>query len=1491
MAMPVIGQTLGLDNDSQTLVSLTGTTVTLTGRSELRITGTSNPLAGCVVQLNSPDSWFFMTNILPSVVNSTYLSQVRVSGAVAVADSNCRVVQYGDGTVIIPHASTFTPMQVFTGSHFTGNSTTLTNFTAYNDSSLGIYANAISSFKLKRGYTATIAQNANGTGISKNYVAQDGDIEVSVLPDELNDSISFIRIFPWRWVNKKGIAGNIASGLNVRWDYNWNLDRNSTADVEYVPIRQQRWWPDLNQDWKTRGANHLLGYNEPDNTAQANLAVGDAIWSWPDLLATGLRLGSPAATDGGRTSWLYPFMTQADAAGLRVDFVAVHYYWCYNPSDPTGAATQMYNYLKAVYDQTHRPIWVTEWNNGANWTGCGDPDYVQQAAAISAIIRMLDTTPFVERYAAYNWVEDVRRLKWDDGSLTTAGVVYRDQVSPLAYSQVIPEVPTDPNALYQFENDSRDSSAFGHSAVLKGGAKFGAGKNLRGVVLSGNSTSADHVQLSSKIGDSTDFTFGAWIYWNGGSSWQRVFDLGNGTNKFMFLTPAAGDSGNLRFAIKNGGGEQQLNHSASVPIKTWTHVAVTISGNTGKLFVNGALVNTNAGMTINPIDLATSDNFLGRSQFAADPFFSGTLDEVQFLPYALSDANVVSMQTNKVPQFTNASIVGAAGTQNVAYSGTISGAATDSGDSITYTKAQGPAWLTVSASGALSGTPTFADDGLQSFIIYATDSVGVAVRALLTIQLPSITGNGSWLADSDGIWNDVTKWSSSTPANGVGYTANFSALNITTDRMVTLDASRSIGALQFGDTLGSQSWTLAANSGKTLTLATSTGGPTITVNQNSATLSAALAGTAGFTKNGPGRLVLAGNNPISGTLNIDTSSTTVSEGSVRLACPGSAAALSLIQIRSNNSGSSTLELDGGLGSVAATAPISVSGRNSATIPAVLNVTGNNTLSGLVSIQPGGANYNIQSDAGTLTLGSITSGTATNSRAMTFLGGGNIAVSGNITNGAANLGLALTKNGTGTCSLLGQSTFTGNLTINGGVLSLVNGGAIFAGGWNNTAVITINSNGTLELDRWGYGATNANFRAQSFGGLDYNPARLVLNGGTIRYSGGAAGAPQDPAEAPYGPGFTIGASGASLEAAKVGDTWTVKYDSRGFGPITSTSGGTLNLTGSGDGIFDKELSGAGGLVKAGSGNWTLSRANTYSGPTTIRGGGLVVSGSIGTGALSVENGATLSGSGRVGGNLTIQAGGGISAGSGIGTLTASGSVALLAGSTTLMEINKSTGGKDLLSVGGILNLGGTLKVTNLAGNVGLGDSFQLFQGGTIVGSFAAVDLPVLSTGLEWDTQSISLGKLSVKVSLSAYQSWAVGYAWPTGKDGGGVDADGDGVANAFEWIFGSNPLVQDPSCLPQPVVRAVTVAEYPSAVVGQSYLTMTATIRKNHAGMTLVAQANSRLDALDSVTSEALVSSILVQDLGEFEKRTWIYTKSIQSSEGGHGFMRLKLISE
>ena len=644
-ASAAMADTINITDDVQTYTSLSGDIVNMSGVSELHVTSATTPITGCTINLNSEDSFLVLNNIKPSTVNtSTYLSQIKVNGANAVLNTNIRIVQYADGAVVIPHASSFQPLQVFTEENFQGDSQYLSQYSQYNTSSLGTMANEISSFILKRGYTATFAQTEYGTGYSKNYVAQDCDLEIAVLPTKLNNKVNFIRVFPWRWISKKGIGGNIGSNLDIKWWYNWNIDQNSPLDKEYVPIRQNRWWPGLDQNWQARGASHLLGYNEPDSSSQANIAVGDAIWSWPDLLGTGLRVGSPATTDGGRSGWLYPFMDQADAADLRVDFVAVHYYWCYDPSNPSGAASQMYNYLKEVHDRTGRPIWITEWNNGANWTGCADPTYEQQAACIGAMIDMLDSTPWVERYAIYNWVEDVRRVQWDDGWPTQAGEVYRDQVSPIGYQQEIPGSGKSANAIYNFDENFRDSSGNGNNPLVYGAPKRQPGQHDNSVVLDG---ADDYLVLPTHMGEDADFTFSAWVYWNGGGNWQRIFDFGNDTNTYMFLTPSQGNAMRFTITTSGWGGEQRI-ETSPLATDTWVHVAVTLSGDTGTLYVNGSPAATTS-ITLDPSDFNPENNYLGKSQFSVDPLFDGMLDDVVIAHYALSSDQINELISSNQP--------------------------------------------------------------------------------------------------------------------------------------------------------------------------------------------------------------------------------------------------------------------------------------------------------------------------------------------------------------------------------------------------------------------------------------------------------------------------------------------------------------------------------------------------------------------------------------------------------------------------------------------------------------------------------------------------------------------------------------------------------------------------------------------------------------------------------------------------------------------------
>ena len=156
VSLPVIAtaQTLNIHNDVQTVAMLTNTTVTMTGKSELHVTDTGDPIVGCIVNLNSSGAWFFLDNLQPSTVSSTFLGRVRVNGVNAVLGTNVRVVQFAVGAVVIPHTPDFAPMEVFDGRYFTGASKWLSQYVKYDDLQLGAMKLAVRSFRLKRGRTS-----------------------------------------------------------------------------------------------------------------------------------------------------------------------------------------------------------------------------------------------------------------------------------------------------------------------------------------------------------------------------------------------------------------------------------------------------------------------------------------------------------------------------------------------------------------------------------------------------------------------------------------------------------------------------------------------------------------------------------------------------------------------------------------------------------------------------------------------------------------------------------------------------------------------------------------------------------------------------------------------------------------------------------------------------------------------------------------------------------------------------------------------------------------------------------------------------------------------------------------------------------------------------------------------------------------------------------------------------------------------------------------
>jgi hypothetical protein len=167
------------------------------------------------------------------------------------------------------------------------------------------------------------------------------------------------------------------------------------------------------------------------------------------------------------------------------------------------------------------------------------------------------------------------------------------------------------------------------------------------VGLNGANPNQSVTMPSGIVSTLTDFTVATWVNLAATTTWSRVFDFGSGPTTNMFLTVNAGTGPRFAITTAGGGNEQRINPTTAgqLPTNQWLHLAVTLAGNTGTLYVDGAPVGTNPNITLRPSSMGnTTQNWIGKSQYA-DPGLNGTVDEFAIYDRALSEAEIQALTT------------------------------------------------------------------------------------------------------------------------------------------------------------------------------------------------------------------------------------------------------------------------------------------------------------------------------------------------------------------------------------------------------------------------------------------------------------------------------------------------------------------------------------------------------------------------------------------------------------------------------------------------------------------------------------------------------------------------------------------------------------------------------------------------------------------------------------------------------------------------------
>ncbi|HEX7652279.1 MAG TPA: LamG domain-containing protein, partial [Verrucomicrobiae bacterium] len=307
------------------------------------------------------------------------------------------------------------------------------------------------------------------------------------------------------------------------------------------------------------------------------------------------------------------------------------------------------------------------------------------------------------------------------------------------------------SAYFPLTGDATDVNGH-YNGTLQGGATF-VTDATRGSVLNLNGTN-QYVQFPPGLAGMK--TFMGWVKWKGGAAWQRIYDFGNDTSRYTVLTPLSG-TGTYRCNLSLNGiaGEQIVDAPAALAANVWTHVAVVMTGNNITLYSNGVPVATNAFANLLPADLNATNLYLGKSQFAADPYFSGQLSSLRLFSRALTASEIIGPQVtiarpatgslyspgNTIAfagganDFQDAPLAASGLTWSVAY---VNGTATNI--------VQGPLTGVTNGTFTIPATGVTATNGYYQIILVAVDTLGRPATNTVAIYPQPANATTAWSA-------------------------------------------------------------------------------------------------------------------------------------------------------------------------------------------------------------------------------------------------------------------------------------------------------------------------------------------------------------------------------------------------------------------------------------------------------------------------------------------------------------------------------------------------------------------------------------------------------------------------------------------------------------------------------------------------------------------------------------------------------------------------
>lgn len=428
-----------IDNEIYETLSYNSVNVTVKGLSSLILNGTaSTVLVNSTVNLEGDDAWLFFTYInMDEFRKSGLMDKIKIDSKNIEEGVNVDLIRYYNGVYLKPKANNYAPLYLYGNDDETAYPVNL--YKIYAGGEIPVGDNAVNRIMLKRGHMLVMADNSDGTGNSKVFVAEKNNVELT-LDDDLKNKVSFLRVVPWNYITKKGIGGKfpLRDEVGIIWHYRWGVypEDSTTFEHDYVPMFWSKAASDvIDKVSQMRLTNHVLSFNEPDGKEQANLTPEEALNRYPAILKLGLRTGSPACKEGQWKNWLSEFMEGCKQRNYRVDFIAIHWYDWGNwgstqdpsPENIDAMVNRLKNDIDNCYAKYGLPIWITEFNANTN------RDTETQIRFLEKALPMLEAHPHVERYAYFQPSKGTGDFLDENGNLTEVAKAYGKTYSTPSY--------------------------------------------------------------------------------------------------------------------------------------------------------------------------------------------------------------------------------------------------------------------------------------------------------------------------------------------------------------------------------------------------------------------------------------------------------------------------------------------------------------------------------------------------------------------------------------------------------------------------------------------------------------------------------------------------------------------------------------------------------------------------------------------------------------------------------------------------------------------------------------------------------------------------------------------------------------------------------------------------------------------------------------------------------------------------------------------------